>query len=105
MQLVLDLSAVNFFGTQGFAARTISRRELRTKRHGLDDRRGRDARRLMRICDLDETLPLADRLESALARLDHIARRHNPIPFGGSGETWTSDKQELQDTDGERTYS
>jgi hypothetical protein len=44
---------------------------------------GRDVRRLMRICDPDEILPLADRLESALARLDHIARRHNPIPFAG----------------------
>jgi anti-anti-sigma factor len=78
MQLVLDLSGVNFFGTEGFAAlHCIS---VSCARNDMDWMivGGRDVRRLVRICDPEEILPLADRLESALARLDRIAGRHNP---------------------------
>jgi hypothetical protein len=44
---------------------------------------GREVRRLVRICDPEEILPLADRLESALARLDRIAGRHNLVRWPG----------------------
>ena len=78
MQLVLDLSGVNFFGTQGFAA--LHYVSVSCARNDMDWMivGGRDVRRLVRICDPEEILPLADRLESALARLDRIAGRHNP---------------------------
>ena len=78
MQLVLDLSGVNFFGTEGFAA--LHYISVSCARNDMDWMivGGRDVRRLVRICDPEEILPLADRLESALARLDRIAGRHNP---------------------------
>jgi anti-anti-sigma factor len=79
MQLVLDLSGVNFFGTQGFAA--LHYISVSCARNDMDWMivGGRDVRRLVRICDPEEILPLADRLESALALLDRIAGRHNPV--------------------------
>jgi anti-anti-sigma factor len=78
MQLVLDLSGVNFFGTEGFAA--LHYISVSCARNDMDWMivGGRDVQRLVRICDPEEILPLADRLESALARLDRIAGRHNP---------------------------
>ena len=79
LQLVLDLSGVNFFGTQGFAALHYIR--LCCARNEMDWMivGGRAVRRLVRICDPDEILPLTNELQSARAQLDHIAGRHTRI--------------------------
>ena len=72
-QLVLDLSDVEFFGTEGFAA--LHYVSVHCARHDVDWLfiGGRTMRRMVAICDPDAELPLADGLAAALARLDHLA--------------------------------
>jgi anti-anti-sigma factor len=80
-QLVLDLSAVDFFGSQGFTALYFvsvqcARRDVDWMVAG-----GEPVLRILRICDPDGELPVAEDLESALARLDHVARCRHPVAW------------------------
>ena len=71
-QLLLNLSDVEFFGTEGFAA--LHYVSVNCARHDVDWLfiGGRTVRRIVAICDPDAELPLADGLADALARLDHL---------------------------------
>ncbi|MCW2625888.1 STAS domain-containing protein [Mycobacterium sp.] len=82
-QLVLDLSAVEFFGTEGFAVlHCIS---VHCARHDVDwmfiD--AQRVRRLVAICDPHATLPRAHDLAAAQAHLDHIGRCRHPVQSTG----------------------
>ena len=82
-QLVLDLSDVEFFGTEGFAALhyvsvCCGRRDVDWLFIG-----GRSVRRIVSICDPDEELPQADDLAAALARLDHLERCRHRVQSAG----------------------
>lgn len=77
-QLVLDLRAVDFFGTQGFTA--LYYISVHCTRADVDWTivASRPVRRLLTICEPDGELPVADNLRSALNRLDRIAdSRHH----------------------------
>jgi anti-anti-sigma factor len=65
-QLVLDLSDVEFFGTEGFAA--LHYVGVHCARHDVDWLfiGGRTVRRIVAICDPDAELPLADGLAAAI---------------------------------------
>ena len=82
-QLVLDLSDVEFFGSEGFAA--LHYVSVHCARHDVDWLfiGGRTMRRLVTICDPDAELPLADGLAAALARLDHLGRCRHPVQSAG----------------------
>ena len=78
-QLILDLSEVAFFGSQGFTAlyyvsAHCARRDVDWALIG-----NRGVRRIVGICDPDGALPLADDQTAALARLEHLARRAKPV--------------------------
>lgn len=71
-QLVLDLRAVEFFGTAGFTALyyisvQCTRSDVDWTIVGSDP-----VRRMLSICDPDGELPLAADLSSALTRLDRL---------------------------------
>ena len=91
-QLVLDLRAVDFFGTAGFTALYYisvhcSRRDVDWAIVGH-----RPVRRLLSVCDPDGELPLAEDLSVALARLDRLAHSiHHIIWTGRSG--WQRETQ------------
>ncbi|MEW5809230.1 MAG: STAS domain-containing protein [Actinomycetota bacterium] len=73
-QLVLDLRAVEFFGTAGFTALYYisvhcARSDVDWTIVGSDP-----VRRLLSVCDPDGELPLAADLSSALARLDRLGQ-------------------------------
>jgi anti-anti-sigma factor len=73
-QLIVDLSDVDFFGSQGFTALYYisvhcARRDVDWMVVG-----NRSVRRIMRICDPNGELPLVHDLATAHARLDHYAR-------------------------------
>jgi anti-anti-sigma regulatory factor len=74
-QLIVDLSAVEFFGTQGFTA--LHYISVNCSRLDVDWAivAGREVRRLLRICDPEGELPLADSCAAAQARLDRLVRR------------------------------
>ncbi|MBX7448793.1 STAS domain-containing protein [Mycolicibacterium sp. 3033] len=71
-QLVLDLRAVEFFGTAGFTA--LYYISVHCTRSDVDWTivGGDPVRRILSICDPDGELPLAADLASALARLDRL---------------------------------
>jgi anti-anti-sigma factor len=77
-QLVLDLRAVDFFGTHAFTA--LFYISVHCGRSDVDWMiiGSHPVRRLLSICDPEGELPLVDDLGSALARLDRLAqcRRH-----------------------------
>jgi anti-anti-sigma factor len=78
-QLVLDLRALDFVGTQAFRALYYisvhcARRDVDWSILGSPP-----VRRLLEICDPDGELPLADDLASGLARLDRLAQCHHTI--------------------------
>jgi anti-anti-sigma factor len=82
-QLVLDLRAVDFFGTQAFTA--LYYISVHCARSDVDWMIfGRHpVQRLLSICDHEGELPLVDDLASALARLDRFAQcRHHIAPTG-----------------------
>jgi anti-anti-sigma regulatory factor len=81
VQLILDLTAVTFFGTRGFA--TLHFIDVNCARNDMDwiIVGGSEVRRLLRICDPDGALPLTDHRESALARLRHLSRSWNRLPL------------------------
>jgi anti-anti-sigma factor len=65
-QLVLDLSDVEFFGTEGFAA--LHYVSVHCARHDVDWLfiGGPTVRRIVAICDPDAELPLADGLAAPI---------------------------------------
>ncbi|MBP1823021.1 STAS domain-containing protein [Mycobacterium sp. OAE908] len=73
-QLVLDLRAVEFFGSQGFTA--LYYVSVHCARADVDwvILGSPPVRRLLSICDPDGELPLADDLSGGLARLDRLAQ-------------------------------
>ena len=77
-QLVLDLSKVDFFGSQGFTALyyvgvQCARRDVDWMIVG-----NRIVRRIVRICDTDDELPVVDNLDAAQRRLDHLIKDRRP---------------------------
>jgi anti-anti-sigma factor len=75
MHLVLDLSPLQFFGTAGFSAlHTINVRCANTSTRWVTVT-GEAVSRLLRICDPDHTLPVADSVPEAVALLDGEPRR------------------------------
>jgi anti-anti-sigma factor len=82
-QLVLDLRAVDFFGSQAFTALYYisvycARRDVDWIIVG-----GPAVRRLLSICDPQGELPLVDDLSSGLSRLDRLAQcRYHVAPAG-----------------------
>jgi anti-anti-sigma factor len=76
-QLILDLTGVDFFGSQGFTA--LYYVSVQCARRDVDWMivAGRTVRRILRICDPNAELPLVEDIAAALARLDHVAKcRH-----------------------------
>ena len=81
-QLVLDLRAVDFFGSQGFTALyyvnvQCARRDVDWMIAG-----GRSVVRILRICDPDADLPIVGDIGSAFARLDHVAKCRHAVAWG-----------------------
>ena len=77
-QLVLDLRAVDFFGTDAFTA--LYYISVHCARSDVDWMiiGSHSVRRLLSICDPGGELPLVDDLASALTRLDRLAQcRHH----------------------------
>jgi anti-anti-sigma factor len=75
-RLIVDLRGLTFFGTQGFSALhyvnvTCSRRDVNWVLVP-----GRDVDRILRICDPEGALPVADSLESAIAAVTRPPRTH-----------------------------
>jgi anti-anti-sigma factor len=82
-QLLLDLRAVDFFGTQAFTA--LYYISVFCARSDVDWLivGGPPVRRLLSICDPEGELPLVDDLSSGLIRLDHLAQcRYHVAPAG-----------------------
>jgi anti-anti-sigma factor len=73
-QLVLDLRAVDFFGSQAFTALYYT--SVYCARGDVDwiIVGGPAVRRLLSICDPESELPLVDDLACGLARLDRLAQ-------------------------------
>jgi anti-anti-sigma factor len=82
-QLVLDLRAVDFFGTHGFTA--LYYISVHCARSDVDwvIVGSPPVRRLLEICDRDGELPRVDDLASALRRLDRFARCHQHASSAG----------------------
>jgi anti-anti-sigma factor len=82
-QLIVDCTAVEFFGSQGFGA--LHYMSVSCARIDVDwvIVPGREVRRMLRICDPEGELPLADSVESARARLDRVARRLSAVSWAG----------------------
>ncbi len=78
-QLIVDLSDVEFFGSQGFTA--LYYISVRCARRDVDWMvvGNRSVRRIVRICDPDGELPLVHDLATAHTRLDHHARVAGPL--------------------------
>jgi anti-anti-sigma factor len=83
IQLVLDLRAVDFFGSQGFT--TLHYISVHCTRSDVDwiIVGSPPVQRLVSICDPEGELPLVEDLPSGLARLDRLANcRHHAAPAG-----------------------
>jgi anti-anti-sigma factor len=81
-QLILDLTEVDFFGSQGFTALyyvsvQCARRDVDWMIVG-----SRAVLRILRICDPDGELPAVGDFSAALARLDHVAKCRHPLAWG-----------------------
>jgi anti-anti-sigma factor len=78
-QLVLDLRAVDFFGSQAFTA--LYYISVYCARGDVDwiIVGGAAVQRLLSICDPEGELPLVDDLSSGLSRLDRLAHCHYAI--------------------------
>ncbi len=81
-QLILDLSAVDFFGSQGFTALYYA--SVQCARRDVDWMivGSRSVLRILRICDPDGELPAVADFSAALARLDHVAKCRHPAAWG-----------------------
>lgn len=82
-QLIVDCTAVGFFGSQGFSA--LHYMSVSCSRIDVDwvIVPGREVRRMLRICDPHGELPLADSVDAARLRLDRVARRLAPVSWAG----------------------
>ncbi len=82
-QLVLDLRAVDFFGTHGFTA--LYYISVHCGRNDVDWTIVGSApvRRVLSICDPDGELPMVDDIPAALERLDRSARCGHRAPSAG----------------------
>jgi anti-anti-sigma factor len=80
-RLIVDLRGLSFFGTQGFSSLhhinvTCSRAQMNWVVVP-----GSEASRLLRICDPERALPVADTLESAIGSVSRPPRNHlRPLP-------------------------
>jgi anti-anti-sigma factor len=77
-QLVLDLSKVDFFGSQGFTALyyvgvQCARRDVDWMIVG-----NRVVQRIVRICDTEDELSVVGDLNAAQHRLDHLIKDRRP---------------------------
>jgi anti-anti-sigma factor len=74
-KLILDLSRVDFFGTQGFSA--LHKVNVSCSRRGVAwvAVPSREVMRLLRVCDPGGGLPLAVTVEAAMAMLKQRPRR------------------------------
>ena len=81
-QLILDLTAVDFFGSQGFTALYYA--SVQCARRDVDwmIAASPTVLRILRVCDPDGELPVVGALSGALARLDHVAKCRHPIAWG-----------------------
>ena len=81
-QLVLDLRAVDFAGSQAFTA--LYYLSVRCARGDVDWTiiGSHHVRRLLSICDPDTELPTVDDLVVGLTRLDHLAQCRYHLPAG-----------------------
>lgn len=81
-QLILDLTGVDFFGSQAFTALYYA--SIQCARRDVDWMvvAGPRVLRILRICDPDGQLPLVDDIAGALARLEHVAKCHHAVAWG-----------------------
>ena len=82
-QLVLDLSRVDFFGSQGFTA--LHYISVHCARRDVDWMivGNRAVLRILRICDSDTVLPVVNNLDAALTKLDRCSKyRHSASHVG-----------------------
>ena len=77
-QLVVDLHAVDFCGSEGF--RALYYLSVHCARTDMDwvVVASSAVRRLLAICDPNRDLPVADQIDCAHARLDHVQRCRYP---------------------------
>ena len=78
-----DLSRVDFFGSQGFAA--LHYISVQCARRDVDWMivGNRAVRRILRICDSDTVLPVVNNIDAALTRLDRCSKyRHSGSGVG-----------------------
>lgn len=82
-QMVLDLRAIDFIGTQAFTA--LYYISVHCARNDVDwiIVGSHPVRRLLAVCDPDRELPLVDDLPSGLAELDRRARCRQHVPSAG----------------------
>jgi anti-anti-sigma factor len=82
-QLILDLRAVDFFGSQGFTALYFI--SVHCARSDVDWAivGSHPVRRLLSICDPESELPVVSGLSSALTRLDRYAQVRPQIIWSG----------------------
>jgi len=95
-QLVLDLSGVGFFGSQGFTV--LHYVSVHCERRDVDWMLvgNRSVRRILGVCDPDGELPLVDSRDTALARLNHLARRRRVVSSVGRTHTRLAKKRPVQ---------
>lgn len=81
-QLILDLTAVDFFGSQGFTA--LYYVSVQCARLDVDWMivGSRAVLRILRICDPDAELPVVGDFSAAQGRLDHVAKCRHPLAWG-----------------------
>ena len=81
-QLVVDLSRVDFFGSQGFTA--LHYVSVQCARRDVDwVIVGNRVHRILRICDSEGELPVVADLAAALDKLDRCSKyRHSTFPAG-----------------------
>lgn len=81
-RLIVDLRALSFFGTQGFSI--LHRINVMCSRHNVNwvVIPGAEVERLLRICDPDRGLPVADTLDEAIAFATRPPRSHLRLVSG-----------------------
>jgi anti-anti-sigma factor len=81
-QLVLDLTGVEFFGSQAFAA--LYYVNVQCARRDVDWLIvcAPTVARILRICDPEDDLPLVGDIGTAQARLDHVAKCRHAVAWG-----------------------
>ena len=80
-QLILDLTGVDFFGSQSFTALYYA--SVQCARRDVDWLivAPPAVERIVRVCDPDAALPVVPAITDALERLDHVAKCHHGIAW------------------------